>query len=54
MKIAVCIKQVPVVSMLKFDAETKRVVRENVPSEVNLFDVLAMSAIANLKQAMPC
>jgi len=54
MKIAVCIKQVPVVSMLKFDADTKRVVREGVPSEVNLFDVLAMSAVANLKQAMPC
>ncbi len=54
MKIAVCIKQVPVVSMLKFDAETKRVVREGVPSEVNLFDVLAMSAVSNLKQAMQC
>ena len=53
MKIAVCIKQVPVVSLLKFDNETKRVVREGVPSEVNPFDMLAVSAVANLKQEMP-
>ena len=53
MKIAVCIKQVPMVSMLKFDNETKRLVREGVHTEVNPFDVLAMSAAANLKQAMP-
>ena len=52
MKIAICIKQVPVVSLLKFDNETKRVVREGVPSEVNPFDMLAVSAVANLKQAM--
>ena len=51
MKIAVCIKQVPVVSLLKFDNETKRLVREGVPSEVNPFDVLAMSAAATLKGA---
>ena len=51
MKIAVCIKQVPVVSMLKFDNDTRRVVREGVPSEVNPFDVLAMSLAANLRQA---
>lgn len=50
MKIAVCIKQVPVVSMLKFDNETRRVAREGVPSEVNPFDVLAMSLAANLKR----
>ena len=53
MKIAVCIKQVPVVSLLRFDNETRRVVREGVPSEVNLFDILAMSAVAGLKEAMP-
>lgn len=38
------------VSMLKFDNETRRVVREGVPSEVNPFDVLAMSLAANLKR----
>lgn len=51
MKIAVCIKQVPVVSLLKFDNDTRRVVRDGVPSEVNPFDVLAMSLAANLKQS---
>ena len=49
MKIAVCIKQVPVVSMLKFDNETRRVVREGVPNEVNPYDVLALSLAARLK-----
>ena len=52
MKIAVCIKQVPVVSMLKFDSEAKRLVREGVPVEVNYFDVLAMSTAAGLKEAL--
>ena len=50
MKIAICIKQVPVVSMLRFDNESRRVVREGVPNEVNPFDVLAVSAVAQLKQ----
>lgn len=50
MKIAVCIKQVPVVSMLKFDNETRRVVREGVPNEVNPYDVLALSLAARLKE----
>ena len=54
MKIAVCIKQVPVVSMLKFDGETKRVVRDGVPNEVNPFDVLGMSAAAGIREAMGC
>ena len=49
MKIAVCIKQVPVVSMLKFDNESRRVVREGVPNEVNPYDVLALSLAARLK-----
>ena len=52
-KIAVCIKQVPVVSLLRFDDETKRLVREGVPSEVNPFDVMAMSAVASLKEVLP-
>ena len=53
MRIAVCIKQVPVVSMLKFDNESKRLVREGVPSEVNTFDVLAISAVSALKDTLP-
>ena len=50
MKIAVCIKQVPVVSMLEFDNETRRVVREGVPNEVNPYDVLALSLAARLSR----
>ena len=51
MKVAVCIKQVPVVSMLKFDNESRRVVREGVPNEVNPFDVLALSLAVQLKES---
>ena len=49
MKIAVCIKQVPVVSMLRFDNETRRMVRDGVPNEVNPYDVLGVSLAARLK-----
>ena len=42
MKIAVCIKQVPVVSRIRFDYESKTMVREGVPLEVNSFDLLAV------------
>ncbi len=49
MKIAVCIKQVPVVSMLRFDNETRRMAREGVPSEVNPYDVLGISLAVRLK-----
>ncbi len=51
MKIAVCIKQVPLVSMLKFDNETRRLIRDGVPSEVNHFDFLAVCAAVELKKA---
>ena len=52
MKIAVCIKQVPDVSLVKFANGTKRLVREGVPNEVNPFDVLGMSLAVGLKEAM--
>ena len=52
MKIAVCIKQVPYLSLIRFDNETKRVVREGVPNEVNPFDVLGMSLAVGLKEAL--
>lgn len=54
MKIAVCIKQVPVVSMLRFDNESRRVVREGVPNEVNPYDVLGISLAADLKAEQGC
>ena len=52
MKIAVCIKQVPAVSMLRFDNETRRMVREGVPNEVNPYDVLGVSLAARLKASL--
>ena len=49
MKIAVCVKQVPAVSMLRFDEESRRVVRDGVPNEVNPYDALATTLAASLK-----
>ena len=48
MKIAVCIKQVPVVSRIRFDYESKTVVREGVPLEANSFDLLAVDRAVEL------
>jgi len=49
MKIAVCIKQVPVVSALQFDAETKTLKREGVRTEVSAFDVRAVLKAIELR-----
>ena len=49
MNIAVCIKWVPVVSRMKFDAETRRIVREGVPSEVNNWDIVAVQRATELR-----
>jgi electron transfer flavoprotein alpha subunit len=47
MRIAVCIKQVPVVSALELDPETKTLKREGVRTEVSSFDLRAvMKAVA--------
>ena len=50
MKIAVCVKYVPVIARIKFDYEQKTIVREGVPSEVNPFDLLALVKAAELKR----
>ena len=42
MKVAVCVKWVPVVARMKFDLETRRIVRDGVPSELNSYDQLAV------------
>jgi electron transfer flavoprotein alpha subunit len=42
MKTVVLIKQVPVVSAMKLDPETKTLKREGVPSEVSSFDIRAL------------
>ncbi|MEC9140587.1 MAG: FAD-binding protein [Chloroflexota bacterium] len=48
MKIAVCIKQIPIIARVKFDHETRTIVREGVPLEVNSYDLLAVSAALKL------
>ena len=50
MKIAVCIKQVPTLSRIKFDYESKTIVREGVPLEVNSFDLVAVDRAVRLKK----
>ena len=48
MKIAVCIKQIPIIARVKFDHETRTIVREGVPLEVNSYDLLAVAAALKL------
>src|SRR5581483_11179439 len=50
MKIIVCIKQVPYIDQLKFDFQTKRVIREGVESEINPFDKRALTHAIQLKK----
>ena len=49
MKIAVCIKYVPVIARMQFDYENRTIIREGVPSEVNPFDVLGLVRAVELK-----
>ena len=48
MKVAVCIKQIPIIARVKFDHETRTIVREGVPLEVNSYDLLAVAAALKL------
>ncbi len=50
LKIIVCIKQVPMLSALRFDAETRRLVREGVPLELNELDVYALAEAIRLRE----
>ena len=50
MRIIVCIKQVPLISALKFDKERKTLIREGVPNEVSAFDVIALTEAIRLRQ----
>jgi electron transfer flavoprotein alpha subunit len=51
MKIIVLVKQVPVVSAMKLDPETKTLKREGVPLEVSSFDVRALLKAVELRDA---
>jgi electron transfer flavoprotein alpha subunit len=46
--IVVCIKQVPLLSALRFDPESRRLVREGVPLEINELDIYALSEAIRL------
>jgi electron transfer flavoprotein alpha subunit len=48
-KIVVLVKQVPNPSHVKLDPETRRMVREGVPLELNEFDVYAVTAAVRLR-----
>ena len=50
MKIIVCIKQVPEVADIRFDPETKTIIREGVPSAVNPFDRRALAEAIRLRE----
>ena len=50
MRIAVCIKQVPVVSAMTFDPVTRTLQRDGVRNEVSAFDVRALIKAVELKQ----
>lgn len=49
MKFAVCIKQIPVLSRIEFDSETRTLKREGVPSEVSSFDLRALLKAVELR-----
>ncbi|MDA1127764.1 MAG: FAD-binding protein [Chloroflexi bacterium] len=51
MKTAVCMKYVPIISRIKFDYETKTIIRDGVPSEVNPFDLLGLVRAVELKKS---
>ena len=51
MRIVVCVKWVPALGSLRFDPDTRRLVREGVPGEVSSFDLRALGAAVALRTA---
>src|SRR6266478_1500805 len=49
MRIVVCVKWVPALGSLRFDPETRRLVREGVAGEVSSFDLRALGAAVALR-----
>lgn len=49
MRIVVCVKHVPIMSQLRFDPDTKRLVRDGVRGEPSAFDVRALIAAVALR-----
>jgi len=50
MRIAVCVKYVPIVAKLEFDPATKTLKRGGVPGEVSAFDIRALLGAVELRQ----
>ncbi len=50
MKILVFAKQIPEVSEIKFDPETNRIIRDNVPLKINSFDRKAVEEAIRIKE----
>jgi electron transfer flavoprotein alpha subunit len=51
MKVVILVKQVPLVTDLKFDPETKTLIREGVPNVINPYDRYAIVESVKLKKA---
>src|SRR2546427_265520 len=51
MRLVVCVKDVPTLGALRFDPDTRRLVREGVPGEVSSFDLRALGAATALAKA---
>ncbi len=51
LNIAVCIKQVPDTTQVRIDPETNTLVREGIPAIINPFDLPAIAAAVQLKDA---
>src|SRR5437867_9115764 len=51
MRLVVCVKYVPTLGALRFDAATRRLVREGVPGEVSSFDLRALGSATALRTA---
>ncbi len=53
MRIIVCIKQVPDTSEMKFDSESKTIIRDGVQNIVNPFDLYAIEEALRIKEKDP-
>src|SRR5258708_2875621 len=49
LKMIICIKQVPLLSALRFNQQTRRLIREGVPLELNELDVYALTEAIHLR-----
>src|SRR6266700_3639195 len=47
--IVVCIKQVPLLSALRFDPSTRRLIREGIPLDINELDIYALTEAIHLR-----